>query len=286
MTLGGNVWKKLRHASKFDLVSNLVISLFCLFSLFPVYWLLTGSFKYSSDIVKIPPDWFLKRATLSNYVHVFEKNPAGRWMFNSIAITLITVGMLVLVSSAAGYGLSKMDFAGKRLLYAFVIATLLIPKEIYIIPLYKMMVKFGWVGTWKSIIVPDIAMPFGVYLLKNFYDGIPNEIMEAAEVDGCGKLQFFVKFGLPLSKPGIGALAILSAVRVWNEYLWQLVNATDKYSYTLPVGVAKLFDTTGGDVDYGLRFAGAVLTALPLFLIFFAFQRFFTEGVSAGAVKG
>lgn len=281
-----NPWIKLRRKSKFDILSNLLISMLCLCSLFPVYWLLTGSFKYSSDIVKIPPDWFLTRATLSNYVHVFEKNPAWRWMFNSVAITVITVALLVLISSATGYGLSKMEFAGKRIVFAFVIATLLIPKEIYIIPLYKLMVKFGWVGTWRAIIIPDIAMPFGVYLLKNFYDSIPNEIMEATEMDGCSKLRFFVTFGLPLSKPGIGALAILSAVRVWNEYLWQLVNATNKESYTLPVGVAKLFDTTGGDVDYGLRFAGAVLTALPLFLIFFIFQRFFTDGVSAGAVKG
>lgn len=280
------IMTRLRNASKFDLFSNLFVCAFCLFSLFPIYWLLSGSFKYSSDIVKIPPDWIPSRVTMMNYVHVFEKNPAWRWMFNSVAITAITVVVLVLVSSAAGYGLSKMDFAGKRLLFAFVIAALLIPKEIYIIPLYKLMVRLGWVGTWKAIILPDIAMPFGVYLLKNFYDSIPNEILEATEVDGCSKIKFFISFGIPLSKPGIGALAILSAVRVWNGYLWQLVNATDKYSYTLPVGVAKLFDTTGGDVDYGLKFAGAMLTALPLFLIFFMFQRYFTEGVSAGAVKG
>lgn len=277
---------RLRHASKFDMISNLLIGIFCLFSLFPIYWLITGSFKYSSDIVKIPPDWIPSRVTLSNFLHVFEKNPAWRWMFNSVAITMITVGLLVMVSSAAGYGLSKMKFTGRRVIFACIIAGLLIPKEIYIIPLYKMVVKAGWVGTWRAIILPDIAMPFGVYLLKNFYDSIPNEIMEATEVDGCSKMRFFLEFGIPLSKPGIGALAILSAVRVWNGYLWQLVNATDKLSYTLPVGVAKLFDTTGGDVDYGLKFAGAVLTALPLFIIFFAFQRFFTEGVSAGAVKG
>lgn len=281
-----NIMIRLRNASKFDLFSNLFVCVFCLFSLFPIYWLLTGSFKYSSDIVKIPPDWIPGRVTTMNYVRVFEKNPAWRWMFNSVTITVITVVLLVLVSSSAGYGLSKMDFAGKRLLFAFVIAALLIPKEIYIIPLYKLMVKLDWVGSWKAIILPDIAMPFGVYLLKNFYDSIPNEILEATEVDGCSKMKFFIAFGIPLSKPGIGALAILSAVRVWNGYLWQLVNATDKYSYTLPVGVAKLFDTTGGDVDYGLKFAGAMLTALPLFIIFFMFQRYFTEGVSAGAVKG
>lgn len=161
--MNGKFLVKLRHASKFDMVSNGLIVLFCFFSLFPIYWLLTGSFKYSSDIVKIPPDWIPARVTAQNFLHVFEKNPAWRWMINSVAITVITVVLLVLVSSAAGYGLSKMEFAGRNIIFAFIIAALLIPKEIYIIPLYKLMVKFQWVGTYRAIILPDVAMPFGVY---------------------------------------------------------------------------------------------------------------------------
>ena len=273
--------------SKFDLISNIVIVIFCLFSLFPLYWLFTGSLKYSSDVVKIPPDWIPKAVTWSNYRKVFENYPAWNWIFNSVAITLLTCGGIVLVASGAGYALSKMKFPGKNLIFAYTIAALLVPMEIYIRPLYREMVELGIKGKYISYILPNLAMPFGVYLLKNFYDSIPNEIMEAAQIDGCGRVKFFFWFGIPLSKPGIAALSILSAIRIWNNYLWQLLMADpDNRSFTLPVGVAKMFDATAGDMDYGLRFAASALTAIPLILVFFSFQKFFTGGVSAGAVKG
>jgi multiple sugar transport system permease protein len=278
---------KIRNQSKFDVISNLFIIIFCILSLFPIYWLFTGSFKFSSDIVKIPPDWFPVKWNLTNYANVFLKNPAGRWIFNSVFITLVTAIGIILVSSAAGYALSKMNFVGKNLILAFVIAGLLIPMEIYLLPLYNLIVNLGWKGSYFGFVIPNLTMPFGVYLMKNFYDNIPNEVIEATEIDGCNKVHFFFKFGIPLSKPGIGALAILSSIRIWNNYLWQLLNSTSEAkSYTLPVGVAKMFDVTGGDIDYGLKFAAAALSALPLLVIFFAFQRFFTAGISSGAVKG
>jgi multiple sugar transport system permease protein len=279
---------KLKGKSKFDSVSNIVIILFCLISLFPIYWLFTGSFKYSIDIVKIPPDWWPRAWTLDNYIAVFKKNPAEHWIMNSVLITVITTIGICFVSSGAAYALSKFNFIGKKLIFSFVIAALLIPMEIYILPLYKLIMAYGWKGTYAGYVIPNLVVPFGVFLLKNFYDSIPNEILEASEIDGCNKFVFFFKFGLPLSKPGLGALAILSTINIWNNYLWQLLMATsEKASYTLPVGVARLFDNSlGSDIDYGLRFAAAVLTALPLLIIFFSFQSFFARGISSGAVKG
>lgn len=281
----------LRERSAFDLVCNILIVLFCLLSLFPLYWMITGSFKFSQDVVKIPPDWFPTRFTTVNYENVFLKHPAWRWIINSVLITLITTTGIVLISSAAGYALSKMQFWGKKFIFSFVIAALLVPMEIYILPLYKEVVAFGWrgtlIGSYLAIILPNLAMPFGVYLMKNFYDTIPDAIVEAATLDGCSRMRFFFSIGIPLSKGGVGALAILAGIRIWNNYLWQLLNTTgSKTLYTLPVGVAQLFDTTAGEVDYGLKFAAATISALPLFIIFFSFQRFFTSGVSAGAVKG
>ncbi|MBQ9300743.1 MAG: carbohydrate ABC transporter permease [Clostridia bacterium] len=276
--------------SAFDTVSNVLIILFCLLSIFPLYWMVTGSFKYSGDVVKLPPDWFPIHPTLYNYRGVFTNHPAWRWIVNSVSVTLITTAGIVLVSSAAGYALSKMRFIGRRLIFSFVIAALLVPMEVYVLPLYKQVTSYGWrgsvTGAYLAMIVPNLAMPFGVYLMKNFYDTIPDALVEAATLDGCGRTRFFFEIGIPLSKGGIGALAILAGIRIWNNYLWQLLNTfSSKYLYTLPVGVAGLFDTSSGETDYGLRMAAATVSALPLFIIFFSFQRFFTSGITAGAVK-
>lgn len=277
----------MRKYINFDGISNVLIVAFCLFSLFPLYWLFTGSLKYSSDVVKIPPDWIPRAVTFSNYRKVFANYPAWQWIINSLTITLLTSGGIILVASGAGYALSKMKFAGRNFIFAYVIAALLVPMEVYILPLYKEVVQMGIKGSYLSYILPNLALPFGVYLLKNFYDSIPDEILEATQLDGCGKGRFFFYFGIPLSKPGLAALAILSAIRIWNNYLWQLLMANpDNRSFTLPVGVAKMFDATTGDMDYGLRFAASALTAIPLMIVFFCFQKFFTGGISAGAVKG
>ena len=277
---------KIKNRSGFDIGSNIIIFIFCLFSVFPIYWLFTGAFKYSADVIKLPPDWFPKRITLRNFEKVFTEHPAGQWILNSVLVTVITTVLIILISSACGFALSKMKFRGKRILMGFIIAALLVPMEIYILPLYKVVVGFGWKGTLLGYVVPNLAMPFGVYLMKNFYDTIPDEIIEATEIDGCGKVRFFFQFGIPLSKAGVGSLAIMAGIRIWNNYLWQLLMATaDEASYTLPVGTTKLLDSLV-DTDYGLRFAAAALTAVPLLIIFFLFQKMFTEGVSAGAVKG
>ena len=278
--------KKIKNRSAFDTVSNFIITIFCLFSIFPIYWLFTGAFKYSVDVIKLPPDWFPSRITFLNFERVFTEHPAVQWILNSVTITVVTTFFIVMVSSACGFALSKMRFRGKKLLMGFVVAALLVPMEIYILPLYKVVVGLGWKGTLLGYVIPNVAMPFGVYLMKNFYDTIPNEIIEATEIDGCGKVRFFFQFGIPLSKAGVGALAIMAGIRIWNNYLWQLLMATaDEASYTLPVGATKLLDSLV-DTDYGLRFAAATLTAIPLLVIFFLFQKLFTEGVSAGAVKG
>ncbi|MDO4332631.1 MAG: carbohydrate ABC transporter permease [Eubacteriales bacterium] len=278
------IWRWMRK-SKGDFVLNVIIVLFCLLSVFPIYWLLTGSIKLPADVMKIPPDWIPVRVTLEHYRSIFSDNPAWRWIYNSFATALLGTAGIIMVSSAAGYGLSKLEFTGKKMIFAFVIAALVLPKEVYLLPLYQEMISFGWRGTFKALIFPDLAMPFGVFLLKQFYDGIPNELGEAAQMDGCGSIRFFFLFGVPLSKPGIGALGILAFIRMWNAYLWQYTMATDSYTYTLPVGIARLMDNPD-IVDYGLKFAGASVAAIPLLIIFIFFQRYFTSGITAGAIKG
>ncbi len=271
--------------SKGDFVLNAGILLFCLFSVFPIYWLLTGSVKLQADVMKIPPDWIPASVTFDNYISIFLENPALRWIYNSFSTALLGTLGIIAVSSAAGYALSKLTFTGRNLIFLFVIAALVLPKEVYLLPLYQEMISFQWRGTFLALIVPDLAMPFGVFLIKQFYDGIPDELREAAAIDGCGSIRFFFDFGIPLSKPGIGALGILAFIRMWNSYLWQYTMATDPSTYTLPVGIARMMDNPD-IVDYGLKFAGASVAAIPLLIIFVFFQRYFTSGITAGAIKG
>lgn len=278
-------YTKALKISPADGLINFTIILFCLFSVFPIYWLIIGSIKWAPDVMKLPPDWIPARITFDNYMKIFSANPAFRWIYNSFASSFIATLGIVFVSSSAGYALSKMKFPGRKFLFGFVVAALVLPKEVYLLPLYQLMVTFGWRGTLKALIFPELAMPFGVFLMKQFYDGIPNEIVEATTIDGCGRGAFFFHFGIPLSKPGIGALAILSFIRVWNSYLWQYVMATDKNTYTLSVGFARMM-VEPDIIDYGLKFAGAAVAAIPLLVIFVFFQKYFTSGITAGAVKG
>lgn len=277
--------KSIIKKSPADFIINIIIVIFCIFSVFPIYWLLTGSVKNPADVMKIPPDWVPTSFTLDNYRKIFAENPAVVWIFNSFASSLIsTVGILI-ISSGAGFALSKMHFPGRKLIFSFVIAALVLPKEVYLLPLYQEIVQFGWRGSLLALIMPELAMPFGVFMLKQSYDSLPNEIIEAATIDGSNRFQFFMRFGIPLTIQGIGALGILSFIRVWNSYLWQYVTATDRYSYTLSVGMARMM-VEPDIIDYGLKFAGAAVAAIPLLVIFAFFQKYFTSGVTAGAVKG
>lgn len=276
---------KVIKKSPADFIINLLIVIFCVFSVFPIYWLLTGSVKYPADVMKIPPDWVPTRISFQNYVNIFERNPAWKWMLNSFASSLVATLGIIIVSSAAGYGLSKIRFRGRNIVFGFVVAALVLPKEVYLLPLYQEMVAFNWKGSLLALIMPELAMPFGVFMLKQYYDALPDEIVEATTIDGCSRLRFFIEFGLPLTKPGIGALAILAFIRVWNSYLWQYVTATTKDTYTLSVGFARMM-VEPDIIDYGLKFAGAAVAAIPLLIIFAFFQKYFTSGITAGAVKG
>ena len=279
---------RVRQRATLDTISNIFIIIFCVLSVFPLYWLFTGAFKYSTDITKYPPDWIPSRFTTSNWAKVFTEYPAWTWLFNSVFVTVVTTVLIVLISSLAGYALSKVRFGGRGLIFAVVIAELLIPMEIYILPLYKTIFNMGMVGKFAGYILPNIALPFGAYLMKNAFDTIPDEILEAAEIDGCSRLRFFFTVGLPLTKPGIGSLAILSCVRVWNNYVWQMLmgDTSNTRTLTLPVAVKQLIESSMNYTDYGMMYVAATLTALPMIIIFFAFQKYFTAGITAGAVKG
>lgn len=252
-------------------------------NLFPFYYLLTSSVKNSAAIFKMPPDWWPKTFAYKNYVDLFRGQPAFRWAVNSFIVALITTILVVLCSALAAYAVSKLKFAGRHVIYMIFIGALMIPKEIFIVPLFKIITTFNLTDTYAGMILPNVASTFGVFLLKGFFDTVPDSIRESGRLDGAGEFTVFSRLVMPIVKPGIGALFILNFVNIWNDYLWQMLVARSKEMMTLMVGTASIMQEISP--NYGYKMAGAAVAAVPMLIIFICFQRYFTSGITMGAVK-
>ncbi|MEH6994755.1 carbohydrate ABC transporter permease [Neobacillus drentensis] len=275
--------KNKKKKEKIDVILNSLVIFFAVLNLFPLYWLFTSSLKNSSDVVKMPPDWFPKTITFSNYVDVFNNQPAFRWAFNSIFVSLVSTIALIIVSCLAAYAFSKLKFKGKNVIFIIFISSLMVPKEVMIVPLFRIIQDLGMVNSLNGMIWPNVATAFGVFMLKGFFDSIPDSLRESARIDGASEFTVFYRIMVPMVKPGIGALFILNFVQVWNDYLWQLVVGQDENSKTLMVGIATLMQDLNPNFAY--KMAGATVAAVPMLLIFIFFQKYFTSGISIGAVK-
>lgn len=275
--------KRFRHMEPFDVVLNFFVLIGAILNLFPFYWLITSSFKTSAGIFKMPPEWFPSTFHYQNYIELFIGQPAIRWAFNSILVSVITTVLVVICSSMAAYGFSKLQFRGKNIIFAIFIGALMIPKEIFIVPLFQIVLKFNMSDTYWGMILPNVATTFGVFLLKGFFDSVPDSIRESGKLDGASELRIFTKLVMPIVKPGIGALFILNFVNVWNDYLWQMLMARSKNMMTLMVGTASIMQEISP--NYAYKMAGATVACLPMLLIFIFFQRYFTKGITMGAVK-
>lgn len=276
-----SAWKKEFTLPK--VLAGILLILATIFFIFPFYWVVSGSFKLQTVATTIPPEWFPLKPTMQNWTELF-KNPVERWMFNSFIIALIEMIAICIVSSLAGYVLAKKSFPGRVIIFTMFVAAMALPKQVILVPLFTMLADFGWVNTYKGLILPAIGWPFGVFLMKQFAQTIPGELIEAAKIDGCSEIRLFTTIILPLLKPALGALAIFTFITSWNDYFSQLIMTRSTSMMTLPLGVATLrgeFTT-----NYGLLMAGAALASIPMIAIFLLFQKAFTQGITMGAVKG
>ena len=278
-----NFFQKLKHMEPLDLFLNILVLLYAIVNLFPFYYLITSSFKSSAEIFKMPPDWWPKTFRYQNYVDLFQGQPAFRWAFNSFLVALTTTLLVVLCSSLAAYAVSKLRFKGRMLIYAVFIGALMIPKEIFIVPLFQIITKLDLSDTYSGMILPNVASTFGVFLLKGFFDTVPDSIRESGKLDGASEFKIFATLIIPIVKPGIGALFILNFVNIWNDYLWQMLISRSKDMMTLMVGTASIMQEISP--NYGYKMAGAAVAAIPMLIIFMIFQRYFTAGITMGSVK-
>ena len=255
-------------------------------SLFPLYWMLNTALTPSSATIKVPPTLIPVPLTMENFERIFTVAPKmWRWTLNSIIIAVVSTAVHVVIDTMAGYAFAKRDFPGSKVLFVVVIASLMIPAQVTLVPQFLLITRLGLTDSYPGIILPGLADVLGIFLMKQFIQTLPTELEDAARVDGASEWQIFTKVIVPLSTPAIGVLAILSFTRYWNSFIWPLVVARSADLYTLQVGLS-FVHTSEFKTEYGLMMAGAAIASLPVFIVFFAFQRYFMQGLRVGAVKG
>ena len=219
----------------------------------------------------------------SNYRRLWETVPYNRYFINSIFIATASTLLTLFFCSLAGYAFAKYRFRGKKILFGILLASMMIPFQVLLVPLFNVMYKFEWLNSYKAIIIPFSVGAFGVFLMRQFIVNIPSELIDAARIDGCSEFGIYYRIILPIIKPALGALTIYSFLGSWNSYLWPLIILRDESKYTLPLGLANLVGVYRQ--DYGMLMAGTLLSLMPIIILFLAMQREFVQGITLGGVK-
>jgi len=250
----------------------------------PFLWMLLGSFRPDRELKQVPPAWLPEDWTLANYRQLFSELDFPTFFFNSAVVALaITLGNL-LFCSMLGYALAKLDFPGKRVIFALVLGTLMVPGVVTFVPLFVLVSNLGMANSFPGLIFPFLAGPFGVFLMRQFISGLPDELIQAARIDGAGEWRIFLGIILPLCRPALATLGILTFLTSWNNFLWPLVVAQSEERYTLPVALA-IFAIGENESNYGLLLAGSVVIIVPVLLVFIILQRHFVRGIATTGIK-
>lgn len=253
-------------------------------TLLPFLWMLLASVKPEGELLRDPNGWLPQSPTLSNYTTWLTSLGIGQFFLNSVIVAVFTVLGNLVFCSMVGYALAKMSFPGKRLLFLLVMITLMIPGVVTFVPLFVMVAKLHMINTYSALILPYLASPLGVFLMRQFMLGIPDSLIEAAKIDGAGQIRIFTRIVMPLCAPPLATLAILTFLGSWNNFLWPMVAAQSQNKYTLPVALA-LYSQGQDATNYGLLLAGSVLVIAPVVALFMALQRFFVHGIATSGIK-
>jgi len=252
--------------------------------LLPLAWMVSSAFKPLYEVMLIPPTWIPREPTLDNFRAVFEQFPFARYIFNSVVVATVVVISTLVTSAMAGYALAKFDFPGRNVLFIAILASLMIPFQVRMIPLYQMIVAFHWVDTLQAVIFPWLVDAFGIFLMRQFILTIPTELLDAARIDGASELRIFWQIVLPLTRPALSALAIFTFFGNWEEFLWPLIVSSSHATRTLPVGLQAFSEQYGTNTHW--QMAGALIATLPVLVLFFVLQKQFVEGITLTGMKG
>jgi multiple sugar transport system permease protein len=253
-------------------------------SLLPLLWMLSVSFMLPGAAGNLPPPLLPAPATVENYLRLFVYARMGRYLVNSFAVAVGVTLVSLAFNLSAGYAFAKLRFAGRERIFQALIGTLVIPAQVAMMPLFLMLKQMGLVNTYAGVMVPMLASVFGIFLVRQFALALPDEMLEAARIDGASELRIFYRIVLPLLKPIIATLAVFTFLASWNDFLWPLIILTGQEHYTLPVALAALAREHAQDTE--LMMAGSVIVILPVLMLFLALQRYYIHGMFQGSVKG
>ncbi len=264
----------------------LVLTAFAIIFLIPFFWMVSTSLKGNSQIFVYPPEWIPDPVKWENYADVFDSMPFWQYLFNTVFITVMGIIGVVLSSSLVAYAFARLRWKGRNTLFIFIIATMMLPAQVTMIPVFILYKNIGWLDTFKPLIVPLFlgGGAFNIFLMRQFFMTIPQELSDAARIDGCSEFRIYWSIILPLSKPAVATIAILVFMMQWNDFLGPLIYISTKTKGTLALGLAMMVGQHS--TEYGMLMAASVLLLLPIVIIFFLFQRYFVRGLMMTGMKG
>jgi sn-glycerol 3-phosphate transport system permease protein len=274
-----------RALSPTRLLGHLAIVLLIVVIGLPVFWMATGSIKSLQEIRTFPPIWWPATVRWDNYPAAWRSAPFDRFFVNSIVTTVLASGAKLVNAVLCAYALAFLRFPGRNVVFMIILAALMIPVQVTILPNYLTLADLGWLNTYQGLVVPEFGVAFGTFLLRQHFLTLPREVLDAAKVDGAGHLRTMWSIALPLSRPILATLTLLTAVGRWNEYLWPLIVTSTKEMRTLPIGIAWMYDVEG-NTQWGVVMAGVMMVILPVLILFIWTQKHLVEGIASGAVKG
>ncbi len=270
----------------YAVIVHLLLVIGAVITVLPFFWMVLSSFKTTTEIFRYPPALMPDRWIARNYLDLLTKTFFARWYGNSLSVSAIETLAVLFFSSLAGFGFGKYDFRGRAVLFNILIASMIIPFGVILIPLFVLVSKAGLIDKYVTLIIPFMAPAFGIFMMKQFMASIPSELLDSARIDGAQEFGIYWRIVLPLLRPALGALAVYTFLGSWNSFLWPLVILRNMANYTLPVGLSTLVGIgAGGKTEYGMILAGSTLVSLPVITLFLLMQRQFIAGLTLGSVK-
>jgi ABC-type glycerol-3-phosphate transport system permease component len=257
-----------------------------LFMILPFIWMLSTSLKPPDEIFASPPIIISEHAALRAYQYLMEHYDLVRIVFNTFFIAIASTALQLFFCALAGFGFAKYKFPGQNGLFAFLLATMIIPFTVIMVPLFVVMRDLAWIDTFQAIIIPTAANAFGIFFMRQYIASISNELLDAARIDGAGEFAIFWRIVIPIVAPGLTSLGLIIFMNSWNNYLWPLVVLKSNENFTLPLLISSMGGPAGSRTVYDIQMATSIISIIPLLIIFLIFQRRFVEGIQAGAIRG